>query len=61
MRAEEHKDPTAEVKLYVGNLSYDTDEEGLRFFYFRYGDVSDRFLPKDLSSDRPRGFAFVTM
>lgn len=50
-----------EVKLYVGNLSFDTNEEQVRDLFEKYGAVSDCFLPSDRESGRPRGFAFVTM
>jgi len=50
-----------EVKLYVGNLSFDTDEQQVRELFEKYGQVSDCFLPQDRDSGRPRGFAFVTM
>mmetsp|Transcript_1183 Transcript_1183/g.1206 ORF Transcript_1183/g.1206 Transcript_1183/m.1206 type:complete len:307 (-) Transcript_1183:189-1109(-) len=50
-----------DVKLYVGNLSFDTEEETVRNVFLPYGEVSDCFLPKDRDTGRPRGFAFVTM
>eukprot|EP00573_Skeletonema_grethae_P000691 CAMPEP_0201686992 /NCGR_PEP_ID=MMETSP0578-20130828/1228_1 /ASSEMBLY_ACC=CAM_ASM_000663 /TAXON_ID=267565 /ORGANISM="Skeletonema grethea, Strain CCMP 1804" /LENGTH=254 /DNA_ID=CAMNT_0048171105 /DNA_START=49 /DNA_END=809 /DNA_ORIENTATION=+ len=50
-----------EVKLYVGNLSFDTNEDQVRDLFEKYGAVSDCFLPSDRESGRPRGFAFVTM
>lgn len=50
-----------EVKLYVGNLSFDTDEQAVRELFEKYGTVSDCFLPQDRDTGRPRGFAFVTM
>ena len=49
------------VKLYVGNLSFDTTEETLRSAFEKYGSISDCFLPTDRESGMSRGFAFVTM
>merc|ERR1719223_965725 len=49
------------VKLYVGNLSYDTTQETLERHFGTYGEVTDCFLPTDRDSGRPRGFAFVSM
>ena len=51
----------ADVKLFVGNLSFDTTEETLRSAFEEYGSVSDCFLPTDRESGQTRGFAFVTM
>merc|ERR1719203_1104542 len=50
-----------EVKLYIGNLSYDTYEESLRGVFEQHGTVTDCFLPTDRDTGKPRGFAFVTM
>jgi RNA recognition motif-containing protein len=50
-----------EVKLYVGNLSFDTNEETVRAMFEKYGQVTDCFLPTERDSGRVRGFAFVTM
>ena len=51
----------AEVKLYVGNLSFDTVEESVRKLFEQQGTVTDCFLPTDRESGRVRGFAFVSM
>ncbi|KAL7523943.1 hypothetical protein ACHAWF_000759, partial [Thalassiosira exigua] len=50
-----------EVKLYVGNLSFETTEDSVRQMFEQYGAVTDCFLPTDRDSGRVRGFAFVTM
>jgi len=49
------------VKLYVGNLSFDTAEESVRQLFEQYGTVSDCFLPTDRDTGKMRGFGFVTM
>eukprot|EP00531_Pseudo-nitzschia_arenysensis_P015161 CAMPEP_0116149502 /NCGR_PEP_ID=MMETSP0329-20121206/18993_1 /TAXON_ID=697910 /ORGANISM="Pseudo-nitzschia arenysensis, Strain B593" /LENGTH=358 /DNA_ID=CAMNT_0003645843 /DNA_START=121 /DNA_END=1197 /DNA_ORIENTATION=- len=50
-----------EVKLYVGNLSFDTPESEIRRIFEEFGTVTDCFMPTDRESGRVRGFAFVTM
>ena len=50
-----------ETKLYVGNLSFNTTEEGLRSLLEQAGTVQAVDLIKDRDSGRPKGFAFVTM
>jgi len=50
-----------EVKLYVGNLSFDTQTEMVRQVFEQYGQVKDAFMPTDRDTGKPRGFCFVTM
>ena len=50
-----------DVKLYVGNLSFDTPESEIRRMFEEYGTVSDCFMPTDRESGKVRGFCFVTM
>lgn len=50
-----------EVKLYVGNLSYDTTEDELRNLFGTVGTVQLVELIKDRDSGTSKGFAFVTM
>jgi cold-inducible RNA-binding protein len=50
-----------EVKLYVGNMSYDTNEEQLRTMFSEAGTVSAVDMIKDRDTHQPKGFAFVTM
>ncbi|MSR18665.1 MAG: RNA-binding protein, partial [Phycisphaerales bacterium] len=49
------------VKIYVGNLSYNSNEDSLRAHFGQYGAVSDVFIAKDRETGRSRGFGFVTM
>ena len=48
-------------RLYVGNLSYDTDTETLRQAFSSAGEVTDAHVVMDRESGRSRGFGFVTM
>jgi RNA recognition motif-containing protein len=50
-----------ETKLYVGNLSYDTTEGGLRTAFAQSGTVVSVDMIKDRDTGRMKGFAFVTM
>jgi RNA recognition motif-containing protein len=49
-------------RLYVGNLSWDTNEETLRATFGAEGrTVTEAHIVTDRDSGRPRGFAFVEM
>ncbi len=48
-------------KLYVGNLSYNTAEDGLRRHFETIGPVSEAVVITDRETGRARGFGFVTM
>lgn len=49
------------MKLYVGNLSYDSTEDDLRDAFSNYGEVASVNLITDRDTGRPKGFAFVEM
>ena len=49
------------MKMYVGNLSFQTTKQTIESVFSQYGAVTDVHLPEDRESGRPRGFAFVTM
>lgn len=50
-----------ETKLYVGNVSFDTEINTLRELFQDYGPVIDLYMPLDQSTGSSRGFAFVTL
>jgi cold-inducible RNA-binding protein len=48
-------------KLFVGNLSFNTTENNLQDVFAAHGTVTEADLVMDRATNRPRGFAFVTM
>lgn len=42
-------------------MPYDVNLEDVKEIYAKYGEVKDAFLPMDKKTNRPRGFAFVTL
>ena len=49
------------MKLFVGNLSFDTTENDLQDLFEQHGQVNEVALITDKMTGRSRGFAFVTM
>jgi cold-inducible RNA-binding protein len=49
------------IKLYVGNLSFDTTEEQLNTLFSEAGQVTSAKIITDRHTGQPRGFAFVEM
>ena len=48
-------------RLYVGNLSFDTQADAVRTLFSEVGEVTDVHIVMDRETGRSRGFAFVTM
>ncbi len=49
------------MKLYVGNLSYDTGEADIRQVFENVGEVTEVNIIIDRMSGRSKGFGFVEM
>lgn len=49
------------TSIYVGNLSYDSTEQGIRQLFEQYGEVLSVKMIEDRDTGRPRGFGFVEM
>jgi heterogeneous nuclear ribonucleoprotein A1/A3 len=47
-------------KLFVGGLSYGTDEQSLRDTFANYGQVIEAKIINDRETGRSRGFGFIT-
>ncbi|MFT3785093.1 MAG: RNA-binding protein [Tepidisphaeraceae bacterium] len=48
-------------KLYVGNLSYDTDSSQLQELFTQFGEVKSAEIISDRDTGRSKGFGFVQM
>ncbi len=49
------------MRIYVGNMSYETNETELRAAFAAFGQVTEVRLITDRDTGRPKGFAFVEM
>ena len=47
-------------KLFVGSLSWNTDDHGLREAFAPHGEITEAVVITDRDSGRSRGFGFVT-
>jgi RNA-binding protein Musashi len=46
-------------KLFIGGISWDTDEERLKEYFSKYGEVVEAVIMRDRATGRARGFGFV--
>lgn len=49
------------INIYVGNISFKTDDDALRNLFEPYGDVDTAKVIIDRATGRSRGFGFVDM
>ena len=48
------------MKVYVGNLPFDVDDEKLKELFSEFGETEEVTVIKDKFSGRSKGFGFVT-
>ena len=46
-------------KLFIGGISWDTNEERLKEYFGSFGEVVEAVIMKDRTTGRARGFGFV--
>ncbi|KAG6480570.1 hypothetical protein ZIOFF_057154 [Zingiber officinale] len=46
-------------KLFVGGISWQTNEDGLLEYFSKYGEVMEAVIVKDCNTGRARGFGFI--
>ena len=49
------------MKIYVGNLNFNTSESDLRDLFAAHGEVEEVRIITDRDTGRSRGFGFVSM
>ncbi|MEM6278369.1 MAG: RNA-binding protein [Verrucomicrobiota bacterium] len=49
------------MKLFIGNLSYDTSESELREIFAEFEPILELVRPINRETGQPRGFAFITL
>lgn len=61
MLRQRRADATSTMKLFIGNLSYDTTDEEIRVALAAHEPIVELHRPVDFATGKPRGFAFVTL
>eukprot|EP00877_Chromochloris_zofingiensis_P001906 jgi/Chrzof1/11716/Cz06g06190.t1 len=50
----------ASTKLFLGGLSWETNEEKLKQHFGKYGEITEVIVMRDRITNKPRGFGFIT-
>ncbi len=57
----QHVGEEKELRIYVGNFSYEMTEQELREAFEAHGQVQEVHMVSDRETGRPKGFGFVEM
>lgn len=60
-KEEDKKYDKRDVTIYVGNLNYKKDEEGIKKMFSTFGRVKDVYILTDAKTKLKKGIAFVRM
>ncbi|XP_067843715.1 heterogeneous nuclear ribonucleoprotein A3 isoform X1 [Heptranchias perlo] len=60
MEGQEPKEPEQLRKLFIGGLSFETNEESLKEHFEQWGQLTDCVVMREPQTKRSRGFGFVT-
>ncbi|XP_078408163.1 heterogeneous nuclear ribonucleoprotein A3 isoform X3 [Cetorhinus maximus] len=60
MEGQETKEPEQLRKLFIGGLSFETNEESLKEHFEQWGQLTDCVVMREPQTKRSRGFGFVT-
>uniref|UniRef100_W5MQ16 Musashi RNA binding protein 1a n=1 Tax=Lepisosteus oculatus TaxID=7918 RepID=W5MQ16_LEPOC len=52
--------PHDPCKMFIGGLSWQTTQEGLKEYFSKFGDLKECMVMRDPVTKRSRGFGFVT-
>uniref|UniRef100_A0A9J7ZW73 Musashi RNA binding protein 1a n=1 Tax=Cyprinus carpio carpio TaxID=630221 RepID=A0A9J7ZW73_CYPCA len=52
--------PHDPCKMFIGGLSWQTTQEGLKEYFCKFGEVKECMVMRDPVTKRSRGFGFVT-
>lgn len=56
---ETEQDPEQNSKLFIGGLSFETNEAGLKAYFSKWGEIKDCIVMRDSATKRSRGFGFI--
>ena len=57
---DDKSEPEQFRKLFIGGLSYETTDEGLKNHFEKWGEIVDCVVMRDPNTKRSRGFGFIT-
>mmetsp|Transcript_13458 Transcript_13458/g.20242 ORF Transcript_13458/g.20242 Transcript_13458/m.20242 type:complete len:452 (+) Transcript_13458:58-1413(+) len=56
----ENEEENTDGKLFVGGLSWQTTDDGLKYYFEKFGELVDVALMTDKRTGQPRGFGFIS-
>jgi RNA recognition motif-containing protein len=52
---------TKYTKLFVGGIPYESDDDALRNFFTKFGEIAEAVVIKDRITKKSKGYGFVSI